>query len=71
MPMQEGPQISWRDLTTFQSCTEGARAYSCDIFESRRPSTIAMTVLVSDAVSGVGQQQRFVLQDTVLECQDR
>ena len=48
---QEGPQISWRDLTSFQNCTEGGRAYSCEIFESRRPSTIAMTVLVGDAVA--------------------
>ena len=45
-PSQEGPQISWRDLTSFQNCTAGQRAYSCEIFESRRPSTIAMTVLV-------------------------
>ena len=45
-PRQEGPQISWRGLTSFQRCTEGSHPYSCAIFADRRPSTIAMTVLV-------------------------
>lgn len=43
---QEGPQISWSELTSFQRCTEGSARYSCAIFADRRPSTISMTVLV-------------------------
>ena len=39
---QEGPRLSWRELTHAQQCQGSA----CDPFKSRVPSTVAMTVLV-------------------------
>lgn len=41
---QEGPHISWQQLTSFQSCREGMETYSCAIFSDRTPRTISMTV---------------------------
>lgn len=44
--MQDGPQISLRDLCTFQTCVEGSKPYSCNIFRDRRPSTVSVSILV-------------------------
>ncbi|GFR45197.1 hypothetical protein Agub_g6588, partial [Astrephomene gubernaculifera] len=44
-----GGQLSWGQLTAFQKCSETAAqaaGYSCSVFESRHPRTIAMSVLV-------------------------
>ena len=40
--MQDGPRVSWRELTHAQQC----RGSACEAFASRAPSTVAMTVLV-------------------------
>ncbi len=45
VPMQGGPQISWTQLRGFLRCGADGAA-PCDIFKSRHPSTISMTVLV-------------------------
>lgn len=63
---QEGPQISWSELTSFQRCTEGAARYSCAIFADRRPSTISMTVLVVvemfNALNALSENSSLLLQ---------
>jgi hypothetical protein len=47
-----GPQMSWHDLRHSQACSDAdpaaaaARGYMCEVFENRRPSTVAMSVLV-------------------------
>ncbi|GIL89579.1 hypothetical protein Vretimale_1863 [Volvox reticuliferus] len=44
-----GGRLSWGQLTSFQKCTEAsakAAGYSCAVFESPHPRTIAMSVLV-------------------------
>lgn len=40
--MQGGPQLSWAALRDFQHCEGNA----CDVFRSRNPSTVSMSVLV-------------------------
>ena len=47
MYFENGPLLSWSDLTSFEQCVEGAHDYSCQIFKDRRPSTMSMTVLVT------------------------
>jgi len=47
MYFENGPLLSWNDLTSFEQCVEGAHDYSCQIFKDRRPSTMSMTVLVT------------------------
>jgi len=47
MYFENGPLLSWQDLTSFEQCVEGAHDYSCAIFKDRRPSTMSMTVLVT------------------------
>jgi len=43
-----GPQLTWRELTSFMSCKEGEHHYSCSIFAHiQRPSTVSMSVLVT------------------------
>ena len=39
---QDGPRVSWRELTHAQQC----QGSGCEAFKSRAPSTVAMTVLV-------------------------
>ena len=45
MVYEEGPQLSWAQLRTFQQCGEGTNP-ACSVFDTRRPSTVAMSVLV-------------------------
>jgi len=45
MSYEEGPQLSWAQLRAFQHCGEGANP-ACSVFDTRRPSTVAMSVLV-------------------------
>eukprot|EP00891_Asterochloris_glomerata_P003373 jgi/Astpho2/3373/e_gw1.00054.11.1_t len=44
---QGGPRLTWRQLTSFQSCSTAPGAeLPCQVFRDRHPSTISMTVLV-------------------------
>ena len=43
---EEGPKLTWTQLRDFQHCGTGASAPDCNVFKSRNPSTISMTVLV-------------------------
>ncbi|KAK3234063.1 calcium-transporting ATPase [Cymbomonas tetramitiformis] len=43
---EDGPMLTWAQLTSFSECVEGAQSYSCKIFSDRRASTISMSVLV-------------------------
>mmetsp|Transcript_20634 Transcript_20634/g.57264 ORF Transcript_20634/g.57264 Transcript_20634/m.57264 type:complete len:1008 (+) Transcript_20634:154-3177(+) len=48
MYFEGGPQLSWRELTSFEACVDGQHAYSCKIFSHiQRPSTVSMSVLVT------------------------
>lgn len=43
----DGPQMSWRDLTHFSECVDGpGKTWSCDVFQQRNASTVALTILV-------------------------
>lgn len=43
----DGPKMSWHDLTHFTTCTEQVgRSWSCSVFEQRNASTVALTILV-------------------------
>ncbi|GLC38681.1 carbonic anhydrase [Pleodorina starrii] len=45
----DGGRLGWSQLTSFQKCSEEAAkvaGYSCSVFESPHPRTIAMSVLV-------------------------
>lgn len=41
-----GPQLTWSQLRQFQHCGTGGGTPSCEVFLSRAPSTVAMSVLV-------------------------
>ena len=43
---EQGPKLTWTQLTSFESCEEGKQPYSCAVFRNRSPSTISMSVLV-------------------------
>jgi len=43
---EEGPQMTWGQMTSFESCIEGKAAYSCRVFQDKHPSTISMSILV-------------------------
>ena len=45
MSYEEGPQLTWSQLRSFQRCGEGTNP-SCTVFDTKRPSTVAMSVLV-------------------------
>lgn len=45
MSYEEGPQLSWTQLRSFQHCGKGLNP-ACSVFDSKRPSTVAMSVLV-------------------------
>ena len=45
MYFEGGPQLTWKELTSFEACIEGQRPYSCKIFSTSgivRPSTVSM-----------------------------
>lgn len=41
-----GPKLPYKELVNFDTCSERETAYSCNIFEDRRPTTVSMSVLV-------------------------
>ncbi|CAN8075192.1 unnamed protein product [Agarophyton chilense] len=44
---EDGPKMSWYDMTHFSTCTEQlGRGWSCSVFEQRNASTVALTILV-------------------------
>jgi Ca2+ transporting ATPase len=45
MSYEDGPQLSWAQLRSFQHCGKGLNP-ACSVFDSKRPSTVAMSVLV-------------------------
>ena len=45
MAYEDGPQLSWSQLRSFQHCGE-ANNPDCSVFDTRSPSTVSMSVLV-------------------------
>lgn len=45
MAYEDGPQLSWAQLRSFQHCGKDPNP-ACSVFDSKRPSTVAMSVLV-------------------------
>ncbi|GLU15955.1 hypothetical protein SLE2022_324060 [Rubroshorea leprosula] len=43
---ESGPKLPYVELMNFDTCPTRETAYPCSIFDDRRPSTVAMTVLV-------------------------
>ena len=45
MAFEDGPQLAWSQLRSFQHCGEGSNP-DCSVFDTRSPSTVSMSVLV-------------------------
>jgi Ca2+ transporting ATPase len=45
MSYENGPRLTWTQLRSFQRCGEGSNP-PCAVFDTRQPSTVAMSVLV-------------------------
>ncbi|KAJ3588921.1 hypothetical protein NHX12_009774 [Muraenolepis orangiensis] len=63
----EGPQVSFYQLRNFMHCTEGNSIFdgvNCEVFESRYPTTMALSVLVTiemfNALNSLSENQSLI-----------
>ncbi|XP_072475038.1 sarcoplasmic/endoplasmic reticulum calcium ATPase 3 isoform X3 [Notamacropus eugenii] len=63
----EGPQVTFHQLRNFMRCTEGNPLFEgvdCEVFESRYPTTMALSVLVTiemcNALNSVSENQSLL-----------
>ncbi|GKV20049.1 hypothetical protein SLEP1_g30224 [Rubroshorea leprosula] len=62
---ESGPKLPYVELMNFDTCPTRETAYPCSIFDDRRPSTVAMTVLVVvemfNAVNNLSENQSLLV----------